>query len=305
MKKLENEKLKEEISHLRGEIKELVKDINKQQKLLSESNLQTKNYCDKCDFIKNLISKSILPDVNTLGKIKNIIMNSSFEEKIKNIIYIICDFINKLLNNNSNLNSIEVNNDDIKTIPLIINNINSTKDIFFSDLNKKLFSSSELKKYNLIYSRNIKKIIDLIKIYKKRIDDTYNKINNIKLNFDSTITEENNISFNNKKLNTNERVDNSLYDYKNISDEIIKLKQEKIIIDNTIELIKNFLVMNEKIFYFFIERKRNVEQFKLYSKKIFNIFKQNISYNLEDISDNIIFLKKLITKLLEENFLKY
>ena len=305
MKKLENEKLKEEISHLRGEIKELVKDINKQQKLLSESNLQTKNYCDKCDFIKNLISKSILPDVNTLGKIKNIIMNSSFEEKIKNIIYIICDFINKLLNNNSNLNSIEVNNDDIKTIPPIINNINSTKDIFFSDLNKKLFSSSELKKYHLIYSRNIKNISDLIKIYEKRIDDTYNKINNIKLNFDSTITEENNISFNNKKLNTNERVDNSLYDYKNISDEIIKLKQEKIIIDNTIELIKNFLVMNEKIFYFFIERKRNVEQFKLYSKKIFNIFKQNISYNLEDTSDNIIFLKKLITKLLEENFLKY
>ena len=171
-------------------------------------------------------------------------------------------------------------------------------------MNKKLFSSSELKKYHLIYSRNIKNIGDLIKIFEKRTDDINNKINNIKLNFDSTITEENNISINNKKLNTNERVDSSIYDYKNISDEIIKLKQEKVIIDNTIELIKNFLVMNEKIFYFFIERKHNVEQFKQYSKKIFNIFKKSIFSNLEDTSDNNIFLKKLITKLLEENFFK-
>ena len=304
--KLENEKLKEEISHLRGEIKELVKDINKQQKLISESNLQTRNYCEKCDFIKNLISKSILPDVNTIGKIKSIIMNSSFDEKIKNIIYNICDFINKVLNNNSNLNSIDVNNNDgdIKTILSINNNnINSNKDIFFSGINKKLFSSSELKKYHLIYSRNIKNISDLTKIYEKRIGDINNTINNIKLNYDSTITEEN-ISFNNKKISINDRIDNSLYDYKNISDEIIKLKQEKIIIDNTIELIKNYLVMNEKIFYFFIERKRNVEQFKLYSKKIFSLFKQSISYNLEDTSDNMIFLKKLITKLLEEIFYK-
>ena len=50
--KLENEKLKDEISHLRKEITELVKDINKQQKLLSESNSQTKitcnNNCIKC-----------------------------------------------------------------------------------------------------------------------------------------------------------------------------------------------------------------------------------------------------------------
>ena len=307
MKKIENEKLKEEISHLRGEIKELVQDINKQQKLISESNFQTKNYCDKCDFINNLISKSILPDMNTVTKIKNIIMNSSFDEKIKNIIYIICDFINKLLKFNSNLNSIDVNEEDIITISSANKNINinSNKEIlFFSDLNKKLFSSSELKKYHLIYSRNIKNIGDLIKIFEKRTDDINNKINNIKLNFDSTITEENNISINNKKLNTNERVDSSIYDYKNISDEIIKLKQEKVIIDNTIELIKNFLVMNEKIFYFFIERKHNVEQFKQYSKKIFNIFKKSIFSNLEDTSDNNIFLKKLITKLLEENFFK-
>ena len=169
-----------------------------------------------------------------------------------------------------------------------------SKNFFYNELNNKLFSSSELKKYHLIYSKNIKNIGDLIKIYETKIDEIKNNINNIKLNLDSTISEQNNISFNNK-------VDNSIYDYKNIGDEILKLKQEKIIFDNTIELIKNFLVMNEKIFNFFVEKKNNVEQFSQYSKKIFNIFKKSISYNLEETSDNNIFLKKLITKLLEIN----
>ena len=63
-KKIENEKLRDEISHLREEITELVKDINKQQKLMSESNSQTKtthiNNCEKCDFLNNLIIKSNL-----------------------------------------------------------------------------------------------------------------------------------------------------------------------------------------------------------------------------------------------------
>ena len=145
---------------------------------------------------------------------------------------------------------------------------------------------------------------ELIKIYEKRVNDIKNNINNIKLNLDSTVSDQNNnISFNNKKNNFDERIDNVLYDYKNISDEIIKLKQEKIIFDNTIELIKNFLVMNEKIFIFFVQKKNNVEQYKQYSQKIFNVLRKNICDSLDDISDNNIFLKKLITKLLEANFL--
>ena len=300
-KKIENEKLKEEISHLKSEITELVQDINKQQKLISESNFQTKNthnYCDKCDFINNLFSNSILPDINTLSQIKNEILNSSFDNNIKNVIKNIFEFINKLISNNTINNTIDVNNiDNTKNIAINNNNKNFLKKIFYTELNNKLFSSSELKKYHLIYSKNIKNIGDLIKIYETKIDEIKNNINNIKLNLDSTISEQNNISFNNK-------VDNSIYDFKNIGDEILKLKQEKIIFDNTIELIKNFLVMNEKIFNFFVEKKNNIEQFSQYSKKIFNIFKKSISYNLEETSDNNIFLKKLITKLLENNFIK-
>jgi len=291
--KLENEKLKDEISHLRKEITELVKDINKQQKLLSESNSQTKitcnNNCIKCDFLNNLIKKLNLPDTSKLSQIKNIIINGSFlDSNIKNIISNIFNFIAELLNN-AYYNSIEIN----------------FNKILFSELNEELLSSSELKKYYLIYGKNIKNINDLVNIYEKRINDIKNNFQNLKLNSDSSISEQNNNSFNKNKnfnITNDERIeDNNGYDYKNVKDEIIKLKQEKIIIDNTVELIKNFLVVNEKIFNFFVKIKNNIEQYKQYYKKIFNTFKESIYYNLDDTCDNNIFLKKLISNLLESN----
>ena len=308
-KKLENEKLKEEISRLKQEITELVQDINKQQKLISESNFQTKNShnnCDKCDSINNLIINSNLPDTNKLSQIKATIMNSSFlNNNIKNAINNIFDIIIKLLNH-MYYNSLDINNNmNQKTYVMENNSDNNflSKKIIFSELNGKLFSSSELKKYHLIYNKNIKNINDLIRIYEKRTNNIKNNLNNIKLNFDSTISEQNDISFGNKKNIVDERnIDNTVYDYKNVKDEIVKLKQEKIIFDNTIELIKNFMIVNEKIFNFFFEKKHNIEQFQLYSKKIYNIFKEIISYNMDDTTDNNIFLKKLITKLIELNF---
>lgn len=92
-------------------------------------------------------------------------------------------------------------------------------------------------------------------------------------------------------MNLDEREDNFSYNYKIMHDEIIKLKQEKIMFDNSIELIKNYLIILEKIFDFFVETKHNIEQFRQYSKKIFNKFKESFCYNLDDVSDNNIFIK--------------
>ena len=265
-KKIENEKLKEEISRLKQEITELVQDINKQQKLISESNFQTKNThdnCDKCDSINNLIIKSNLPDTNKLSQIKATIMNSSFlNNNIKNAVNTIFDIIIKLLNH-MYYNSIDINNNNLnqKTYMMDNNKDNNNcfnKKIIFSEINGKLFSSSELKKYHLIYSKNVKNINELIKIYEKRTNNIKNNLNNIKLNLDSTISEQNDISFGNKKNIVDDRnIENTVYDYKNVKDEILKLKQEKIIFDNTIELVKNYLIMNEKIFNFFFGKKHN------------------------------------------------
>ena len=93
------------------------------------------------------------------------------------------------------------------------------------------------------------------------------------------------------------------YEYKNIHEEIIKLKNEKIIIDNLIELIKNYLIINEKVYYYFLYQNINIDKLKKYTNKTFEIFKNCCCYNIDDISDNNIFHKKLIIKLFEMNLL--
>ena len=51
-------------------------------------------------------------------------------------------------------------------------------------------------------------------------------------------------------MNLDEREDNFSYNYKIMHDEIIKLKQEKIMFDNSIELIKNYLIILQKFLNF-------------------------------------------------------
>ena len=311
-KNIEINKLKEEISYLKSEIAELIQDINRQQKLISESNCQTKNshVCEKCEFIYNLILKSNLSDIKKLSEIKNILNNLSNNKNIINDLIEIINIITKIISISDvdkNFNSIDNNYQTI----MVNNNINNKKKshTFFNELNAKLFSTSELKKYYSIYSKNVKNISELIKIFEKRSDDIKNNFINMKLTFDSTISEqfnnEKDISFNNnKKIKLIQGEDKFGYFYKNMQDEIIRLKQDKIIFDNSIELIKNYLIIYEKIFEFFVERKKNIEQFRQYSSKIFNKFKESFCYNIDEISDNNIFHKKLILKLFEENLLK-
>lgn len=189
-KNIEINKLKEDIPHLKDEITELIKDINRQQKLISESNFQTKNsqICEKCDFINNLILKTNLSDIKRLSDIKNILNNSSLNKNIINLLNELIDIMGKRINSNTNnMNSIDNNFQTIVVNNSINNNKISNK--FFHELNNKLFSTSELKKYYSIYSKNVKNIGDIIKIFEKRCDEIKSNIYNMKLTFDSTISE--------------------------------------------------------------------------------------------------------------------
>ena len=356
-KRIENDKLKEEISYLKDEIKELLQDINKHQKLFYEKNLKTKNYnnnnsnnsninnikCEKCEYINNFMIRSNIPDSHKLIEIKNIILSCpSFDENIKNIINNIFDLMNILLTNNfiekyhstiEASNSINSNNASSNFTTLHFENYNKNNDpLFFTELNIKIFSSSELKKYHIIYNEKEKNINELIDIYTKLVDDIKNNINGIKFSYETSISSNNNddiechniykninyyennkIKINKKEINiprisdtnnnNNTKQLDSIYDYKNIHEEIMKLKNEKIIIDNLIELIKNYLIINEKIFQHFIVQNKNIDKYKKYSNKIFKIFKECCYYNIDDISDNNIFYKKLIIKLFEISFL--
>ena len=326
-KRIENEKLKEEIQHLKNEITELLQEINN-QKLLNDNkhNInqiinKNNNSCGKCKNLNNLIIKLNIPDKNKLIEIKNMILNSPiFDENIKNIINNIFDIFIKLISNNN-----KSFNNEVKFNLNVDNNKfleNPTNRSYFSELNIKIFSSSELKKFSSLYDEKSKDINELIDIYINRAKNIKNNVNGIKISYDSSISSNTNedILLSNIKKNKNEKIkeiniqtideidkinkqEDIGYQYKNIHEEIIKLKNEKIIIDNLIELIKNYLIINEKIFQYFLDQKINNDRYKKYSKKIFKIFKESCCYNMDDISDNNIFQKKLIIKLFETIFL--
>ena len=70
-----------------------------------------------------------------------------------------------------------------------------------------MFSSSELKKYHIIYDEKTKNINELINIYIKRVNYIKNIFNGINLTYDSTVT-----------INTNDDV--SLNVHKKIEQQI-------------------------------------------------------------------------------------
>ena len=334
-KRIENEKLKEEIQHLKNEITDLLQEINN-QKLINNNNLsinkfdsKNNNNCEKCKNINNLIIKLNIPNKNKLIEIKNIILSSPiFDENIKNIINNIFEIIIKLLTNNlgnyNNKSLKSINMNDKFSLSFENNHFfENLKDYsYFTELNIKIFSSSELKKYYLLYDEKTKDINELIDVYIKRANNIKNNINGIKITYDTSISSNTNedISLNNIKRNKMEKrkelniprideldnikIEDTGYEYKNIHEEIIKLKNDKIIVDNLIELIKNYLIINEKIFQYFLVQNVNIDKYKKYSKKIFKIFKESCCYNMDDISDNNIFHKKLIIKLFEAIFVK-
>ena len=333
-KRIENDKLKEEISYLKNEIKDLLQDINKQQKIFYEKNNEKNNNkkknnnakCDKCEYINNYILTSSIPDSHKLIEIKNIILSSpSFDENIKTIINAIFDVIVIILTNDyivknhhfhsiTSIKNIKNVNRNSKNINANFNKENNFNELFYTELNIKIFSSSELKKYQIIYNENNNNINDLIDIYIKRVDDIKNNISSLKLFYDTSISSNINEDINyydNKRKNINQsdininccKPEELGSEYKDIHEEILKLKNEKVIIDNLIELIKNYLIINEKIFQYYMVDNKNIDKYKKYLNKIFTIFKDCCYYNIDDISDNNIFYRKLIIKLFEISFL--
>jgi hypothetical protein len=138
-KKIENEKMKTEIERYKNEISMLIKDINEKQKQISD-----------IQQIKKLWGQ--IPR-STFNKIKNFILQpSSIEEKTKNVINNFFTFLYSFLSDD---------NDDNKNM-LNDNFNNSGIGVDYVELNKNIFSTSEYKKYLLIYEfPNINEIINM------------------------------------------------------------------------------------------------------------------------------------------------
>jgi len=255
-KKIENEKLKSEIERYKNEISMLIKDINEQQKQISD-----------IQKIKKLWGQ--IPR-GTYNKIKNLcLQTSSIEEKTKNVINNFFNFLNSFLSDDND-------NDDIKNM-FSDNCNNSGVAVDYGELNKNIFSTSEYKKYLLIYE--FSNINEIINVY-------YFIVNNSKKNLDKINLNKDTISQSSSEQNIINH---------NIKEEIIKLKNEHIVNESFVEIIKNYLIVLEKIEIF-----SNDDNYKDNLNKIFNILKEGLSYRIDDLLDKDIFIRKLMIKLFEK-----
>ena len=250
----------QENDKLKSEIERLK---NEMSLLIKDINDQQKELFE----IKNINNNNEEFILNLQNKIKNFYSEITYKLKNKNLINIIYNFFESLLQ--------DFNNNKVT-------NIKRNKFISFEyyDLNKEIFIKSEYMKYLLIYEfTDINEIINVF----------YFIVNNSKQNLDKIELSKNTLSKSSEKND----IDN------NVKNEFNDLKNQSIINESLIEIIKNYLIVAEKIKLY-----SNDIDYKDNSNKIFNIFSEGLNYRIEDISEKNAFMRKLIIKLFEKIYIQ-
>jgi hypothetical protein len=167
----------------------------------------------------------------------------------------------------------------------------------FFDINKKIFSSSELIKYKIIYEGL--PISNLITVFKDICDNLKKTIYNSKIDYDSDASdfEESNIF---------EEIKNSHHDnntYHIVNQKIFGLKKFEFNYKIFMELLKNYLVSFEIIeneIEVEIENKNRKKQIELGEelKILYNIFEDAVYFKMDRLDDDDIFNRKVLLKLL-------
>ena len=230
---------------------------------------KSKNNPNKLNSLEKLLKKE---------KNKNINLEKENNELKKHI-----NTLNtNLTQNYNNINS--TNN----TEALMNNNI-FTPNFFvkmFYDINQKIFSSSELKKYYKIYDTNdLNGILDIFletcECLKNQLYESYFEIDSPNSDFDDNY-------FGSKNL----AIDNS---YRLVNEKIIKLKKLEFDFVNLSEFVKNYLVSQE-IIVKIIFSSDDIIQFEPI-ERLFNMFEDCLNFKIDDMNDNVIFYRKLLIRI--------
>ena len=183
-----------------------------------------------------------------------------------------------------------------------INNQNkiSKKNIFtpqlfiklFFKINHKIFSSSEYKKYIKIY--NLKDIYAVYDTFKKTCEILKRQVYETHFEIDTTNT---NTDMEENLLNNTRRafINNS---YRAVNERILKLKKFEFDIINLNEFVKNYLVSQEIIIQMIFNNSSNVIQFEII-EKLFKLLEECLNFKIDEMSDNVIFHRKLLIKFLK------
>ena len=256
------------------------------------------------DFVSKIVYDSPLDSINNSWDIipTTIEINTqlnNLENDMKDIILTNSNNINSNNKKNINKENKDINNinDSIKSKKRLFENIKELKKLF--DINKKIFSSSELIKYKNIYEGlSISKLLNL---FKDKCQNLKNTTNNSQYEYDSDISdlEESNII---EEAKSSQILSgNSIYHV--VNQKIFGLKRLEINYKIFMELIKNYLVSFEIIvnqIKIEINNNNRERQIKLREELniLYNIFEDAVYFKMDKLDDDIIFNRKILLKLL-------
>ena len=313
-KKKEINNLKEQIDRVKDEINNIMlnsdnPNFNLSENFLSSPQKEINNKTNNNININNNDIKSKTYSINNNNH------NSEVEIKNKKI-----EELEKLLNNEKNKSKdleneiislkqyIENLNNDLVQLqnnnnnnpePIINNNIFTPKFFIkmFYNINQKIFSSSELKKYYKIYNiQNINSIFEIFgktcECLKRQIYETHFEIDTVNTDMEDNYINSRNVA-----------IDSS---YRLVNERILKLKKLEFDFINLSEFVKNYLVSQEIIVKIIFSSDDNVIQFEPI-EKLFKLFEDCLNFKIDEMNDNVIFHRKLLIKMLknQKNCLGY
>ena len=245
----------------------------KLQEILQEKAKEKEINNSKIQELENLLNDEQSKNSKLVKEINSL---KSYSEELKQNI--------NLLKQNQIINQNKINKKNIFTPQLFIK-------LFFK-INHKIFSSSEYKKYTKIY--NLKDIYSVYDTFKKTCDILKRQVYETHFEIDTTNT---NTDMDENFFNDSRRayINSS---YRIVNERILKLKKFEFDIINLNEFLKNYLVSQEIILQMIFNNNSNIIQFDII-EKLFKLLEECLNFKIDEMSDNVIFHRKLIIKFLK------
>ena len=264
----------------KGTTTETNSNLNANNNNNNDINMNTKSYTIKStNNSKNDMSSKKIDDLQKALN-KEINKNNNLEKEIISLNQYIESINNELAQQTKN------------SEPIIINNNIFTPKFFikmFYNLNPKVFSSSELKKYYKIYNtQNINSIIEIFsktcECLKRQIYESHFEVDTVNTDVDDNCINSRNVA-----------VDSS---YRLVNERILKLKKLEFDFINLSEFVKNYLVSQEVLVKIIFTSDDNIIQFEPI-EQLFKLFEDCLNFKIDEMNDNVIFHRKLLIKMLK------
>ena len=296
----------EQIKNVIISVKEKLKKMNKDKKISPHHFIQVLNQLEKyISYIFIHLNRSngeilsILPGVSIIyNLISKFIYGKSFKiypDTNNNYIYEYDSPIEDLkidttTNNNSSRESLLPNLQELKQ---------------FFDINKKIFSTSELIKYRSMY--NNLSMSQIIKVFKETCNNLKKTIHNLRISYKSSMSDYSDFDETmTSRIKMQKGYINETDDYRIVNEKILKLKKFEFDFKILMELIKNYFVCFEIIVKKIekeieLKNKSNLVQLGEEINIIFNLFEDVVYYKIDELDDDTIFNRKLILKLVQNH----